>query len=135
MSSFYRHQGRSDGTSSAAFEVLIINCEIDFINLFIFNCLTSNINLLIFNCLTSNINLFNFNCLTSHLFTAVYGRAPFLSHFKLIRENLQDTNKFLSYRTLRMSILKCGFPTKSIELTRLVLFEVLEMPQLPGTSI
>ena len=25
---------------------------------------------------------------------------------------LQDTNKFLSYRTLCTSILKCGFPTK-----------------------
>ena len=62
----YVHQGRSEGISSVAFEVLIINCEIDFINLFIFNCLTSNINLFIFNCLTSNINLFNFNCLTSN---------------------------------------------------------------------
>ena len=61
-----KNQGRSEGTSSAALEVLIINCKIDFINLFIFNCLTSNINLFIFNCLTSNINLFNFNCLTSN---------------------------------------------------------------------
>ena len=59
-------QGRSEGTSSVAFEVLIIKWEIDFINLFIFNCLTSNVNLFIFNCLTSNINLFNFNCLTSN---------------------------------------------------------------------
>ena len=47
-------QGRSEGTSSVTFEVLIINCEIDFINLFIFNCLTSNINLFNFNCLASN---------------------------------------------------------------------------------
>ena len=31
-------QGRSEGTSSVAFEVLIINCQIYFINLFIFNC-------------------------------------------------------------------------------------------------
>ena len=59
-------QGCSEGSSSVAFEVLIIKSKIDFINLFIFNCLTSNINLLIFNCLTSNINLFNFNCLTSN---------------------------------------------------------------------
>ena len=43
--------------------------------------------------------------------------------------------KFLSYRTLRTSILKCGFPTKGMELTRLVLFKVLEMPQLRGTSV
>ena len=59
-------QGRSEGTSSVAFDVLIINFEIDFINLFTFNCLTSNVNLFIFNGLTSNINLFNFNCLTSN---------------------------------------------------------------------
>ena len=38
-------QARSEGTSSVTFEVLIINCEIDFINLFIFNYFTSNINL------------------------------------------------------------------------------------------
>ena len=40
------YQGRSEGASSVAFEVLITKSEIDFINLFIFNCLTSNINLL-----------------------------------------------------------------------------------------
>ena len=38
----YGSQERSESTSSVAFEVLIINCEIDFINLFVFNCLTSN---------------------------------------------------------------------------------------------
>ena len=48
---------------------------------------------------------------------------------------LRDTNKFLRYRTPRTIILKCGFPTKAIELTRLVLFEVLEMSQLRGTSV
>ena len=41
-------QGHSEGTSSLAFEVLIINCQIYFINLFIFNCLTLNIKLFIF---------------------------------------------------------------------------------------
>ena len=41
-------QGRSEGTSSVPFEVLIINCQIYFINLFIFNCLTLNIKLFIF---------------------------------------------------------------------------------------
>ena len=49
-------QGRSESTSSVAFEVLIINCHIEFINLLIFNCLTSNINLFIFNYLTSNFS-------------------------------------------------------------------------------
>ena len=92
------NQGRSEGASSVAFEVLIIKSEIDFINLFIFNCLTSNINLFIFNCLTSNINLFNFDCLTSNLFseehifrkqnrTVVYGRASLVSGFQLTRGN------------------------------------------------
>ena len=42
------YQGRSEDASSVAFEVLIINCQIYFINLFIFNCLTLNIKLLIF---------------------------------------------------------------------------------------
>ena len=41
-------QGRSEGTSSVAFEVPIINCQIYFINLFIFNLLTVNIKLFIF---------------------------------------------------------------------------------------
>ena len=41
-------QGRSEGTSSVAFEVLIINCQIYFINSFIFNCLTLNKKLFFF---------------------------------------------------------------------------------------
>ena len=140
-------QGRSESTSSVAFEVLfIINCEIDFINLFTFNYLTSNINLFLFNCSTSSINLFNFNCLMSNfcfpknISFANRRKRLFMDacpYFRILNSSrkmmicyLRDTNKFLRYRTLRTSILKCGFPTKGIELTRLVLFEVLEMPQL-----
>ena len=41
-------QGGREGTSIVAFEVLIINCQIYFINLFIFNCLTLNIKLFLF---------------------------------------------------------------------------------------
>ena len=41
-------QGHSKGTSSVALEVLIINCQIYFINLFLFNCLALNIKLFIF---------------------------------------------------------------------------------------
>ena len=66
----YPLQGRSEGT---AFEVLIINCQICFINLFIFNCLILNIKLFIF-------KLFDVKFLFSenHVFlkqkrTAVYG--------------------------------------------------------------
>ena len=36
---------------------------------------------------------------------------------------LRDTNKFFRYRTLCTNILKCKFPTKGIELTRLEFFE------------
>ena len=42
-------QGRSEGTSSVTFEVLIFNWQIYFVYLFIFNCLTLNINLFIIN--------------------------------------------------------------------------------------
>ena len=66
-------QGQSEGTSSVAFEVLIINCQIYFKNSLIFICLTLNIKLLIF-------KLFGVKFLFSekHVFrtqkrTAVYG--------------------------------------------------------------
>ena len=69
----YYKQGRSEGTSSVALDVLIINCKICFINLFIFNCLTFDIKLFIF-------KFFNVKFLFSenHVFrkqkrTAVYG--------------------------------------------------------------
>ena len=80
-------QGRSEGTSSIAFEVLTINCQIYFINLFIFNCLTLNINLFIF-------NLFDVKYLFSENYIfckqkrmAVYGLASLVSDFKLTWEN------------------------------------------------
>ena len=66
-------QGRGESTSSVAFEILIINCQIYFINSFIFNCLKFNIKLFIF-------KLFDVKFLFSenHVFreqkrTAVYG--------------------------------------------------------------
>ena len=87
---FFLCQGRSEGTSSVAFEVLIINCQIYFINSFIFNCLTLNIKLFIF-------KLFDVKFLFSenHVFrkqkrTAVYGVHSFgfsVSDFKLTWEN------------------------------------------------
>ena len=137
--------------ASVAFEVLITNSEIDFINLFIFSCLTSNINCSIFNCFTSNINLFNFNCLTSNfcfpknisfankrkrLFMDSCSYLRILnSSAKMMTCYLQDTNKFLRYSPLHTSMLKWGFPTKGIELTWLIFSEALEMPQLQGTSV
>ena len=107
--------------------------------MFIFNCLTSNVNLFIFNCLTSNINLFNLKCLTSNfcfpeniffasrterIFMDVHPQfRVFNSTRKMMICYLRDVNKFLRYRTLCMNILRCKFPTKSIELTWLEFFE------------
>ena len=109
-------QGHREDTSSVAFEVLIMNCEEDFINLFIFNCLASNINLLIFNCLKLNINLFFFNCLTSNFcfLKNIYfisrrerqlvDACPYFwilnSLGKMMTCYLRDINTFSRYRTL-----------------------------------
>ena len=83
-------QGRSEGTSSVAFEVLIINCQIYFINSFIFNCLTLNIKLFIFKLfdvkfLFSENHVFRKQKRTACLWS--YGRASLVSDFKLTREN------------------------------------------------
>ena len=133
----YYKQGRSEGTSSVALEVLIINCQIYFINLFIFNCVTLDIKLFIFKFCNVKF-LFSEN----HVFrkqkrTAVYGVMDTRPQFRILNSlgkimtcYLRDINKFLRYRTLCKSILKCGFPTKGIELTRFVLFEILGVPQL-----
>ena len=132
-----KSQGRGKGTSKVAFEVLIINCKLYFINSFISNCLTVNIKLFIF-------KLFDvkFLCLENHVSrkqkrTAFYGVMDARPQFwilhslgKMMSCYLRDINKYLRYRTLCKSIIKCGFPTKGIELTRFVLFEILELPQL-----
>ena len=54
--------------------------------------------------------------------------------FKLLRENSAEVC-FMRYRTLCKSILKCGFPIKGIKLTWFILFEVLGVPWLWGTSV
>ena len=134
-------QGCSEGSSSVAFEVL---SKVDFINLFIFNCLTSNINLLIFNCLTLNINLFNFNCLTSNfcflnnIFFTSRRECMFMDARPWLRVSTQPgkwwpvifETEIKFWGTLCRNILKCKFPTKSIELTRLEFFEGPLVPQL-----
>ena len=134
----------SRGVARVVFEVLIIKSEIDFINLFIFNCLTSNMSLFIFNCLTSNINLFNFNsfssnfCFPKNIFFAsrrermFVGVSPFFRVFnstgKIMTCYLRDTNKLLRYPIMFTNILKCKFPPKGIELTRLKFFEGPRVP-------
>ena len=127
-----KHQSRSEGTSSVVLEAVTINCQIYFINLFIFNCLTLNIKLLVF-------KLFNVKLLFSknHVFrkqkrTAVYGLMDAHPYFRILNLPGKTMTCYLwdIYGTLCKSILKCGFPTKGIELTRFVLFEVLAAPQL-----
>ena len=125
---------RSEGTSSVAFELLIINCQIDFINLFIFNCLTSDIYKFV------HIQLFDVKFLFSenHILckqkrTAVYWRASLVSGFKLIQKN--DDLLSLRYKSIfevPNRILKWVFPTKGIKLTRFVLFGILRVPQVWG---
>ena len=80
-------QGPSEGTSNVAFEVLIINCQIYFINFLIFNCLTLNINLFIFNLFDLKFLFFENHIFRKQKRTAVYGRASLVSDFKLTREN------------------------------------------------
>ena len=69
--------------------------------------------------------------------TAVYGLMDACPQFRILNSPgkmvtcyLQDIKKFLRYRTLCKSILKYGFPTKGIELTRFILFEALGVPQI-----
>ena len=118
-------QGRSDG--------IISICLMNFVNLFI-NFLTSNLKSLIFNCLTSAFCFpknISFASRRERLF--MNARLYFLilnSPGKMMTWYLRNINKFLRYRTLCTSILKCRFPTKGIELARFVFFEVLGVPQL-----
>ena len=120
--------------SSVTLEVLIINCETDFVNFFIFNCLTPNINLFNLNCLTSNF------CFLKNISSASKRELFFMDallQFRVLKSlgkmmtcYLRDKNKFLRYCTLCTSILKCRFSTKGIELTWLILFEAVEIPQI-----
>ena len=62
---------------------------------------------------------------------AVYGQASLVSSpGKMITCYLRGRNKFLRYRNLCTSILKCEFTTEGVKLTRLLLFEVSRVPQL-----
>ena len=101
-----------------------MNCEIDSINLFIFSYLVLNINLFIFSFLMSNFcfpkNIY-FASRRERLLTDARPQFRILnSPRKMMTCYLGDTNKFLGYCTLCMSILK---------LTCLVLFEVVGVLQ------
>ena len=94
--------GRSKGTSIVAFKVLIINCHLEFINLFTFNCLTTNTNIFF-----SEKHIFR-----KQKRMPVYVRASLVSNFKLRGNRDLRHKKFLRYCTPSTSIIKCGFPTK-----------------------
>ena len=126
--SYWSQLGRSETTSSVAFEMLIINCQMELINLFIFNCLKSNF------CFRKNIS---FARRKELLF--MDARASLVLDCKLPRENddiiFLIQRSILKYHTLCTSILKCGLPAKGIKLTRFVLFGVLGVSQLWGISV
>ena len=103
-------QERSKGTSSVAFEVLIISWQKYFINLFIFNCLTVNIIFFIF-------NLFDVKFLFSenHIFykqkrTAVYGLQSLVSVIKITREK----DDLLSSRHTKMRLPNKRYQTNAV---------------------
>ena len=84
------NQRRSEGTSSVAFEVLIINCQTYFINSFIFNCLTLNMKLFIFKLFDVKIFVFRKPCLSQTEENGClwsYGCAFLVLDFKLTWEN------------------------------------------------
>ena len=109
--------------------LILSGAQRGYLNLFIFNCLTLNTKLFIF-------KLFDVKFLFSenHFFRK---QKRTVSDFKLARENddllPSRHNKFLRYRTMCNSILKCGFPAKGIELARFVLFEILGVLQFWGS--
>ena len=89
-------QWRSEGISSVAFKVLIINCQINFINLQLFNFRYKFVYLQLFNVRYKFVylQLFDVKFLFSknHIFRkqkrmAAYGRASLVSDFKLTPEN------------------------------------------------
>ena len=66
-------QGHSEGTSSVACKVLIINCQIYFVNSFFLHCLTSNIKLFIFMFFDVKFLFSENHFFRKQMRTAVYG--------------------------------------------------------------
>ena len=125
-------QGCSKGTSSVALEVNnqlwnrfykffhIFNIKYKFVHLQLFNIKYKFVQLQLFD--------IKFLFSEKHIFrkqkrTAVYERVPLglNSPGKMMTCCLWGTNTFLRYCILCTSTLKCGFPTKGIELTQLVI--------------
>ena len=92
--------------------------------LFIFNCLTLKITLFIFKLFDTKFLFSENHVFRKHKRTAVYRLMDARPQFRILNSPGKMITCYLR-GTLCKSILKCGFPTKGIELTRFVLFEVL----------
>ena len=103
-------QGRREDTSSVVFEVLIMNCEIDFI-------IAVHLQLFSVKYMFVHLQLFDVKFLFSEkTYLASRRKRLFMDvrpYFRILNSPrkmrtcyLQDTNKFLRYLTLCMSILK-----------------------------
>ena len=82
-------QGHREGTSSVALEVLIIICQIYFINLFIFNCLKLNIKIVHLQVVWCQIFVFRKSCLSyieENGCLGTYGGASLVLDFELTQE-------------------------------------------------
>ena len=104
--------------------------------MFIFRCLILSINLFIFKLFDVKSCLLQTEengCLWTYGHTHVLSVGFLNSPRKMMICYLRDINKFLSYHTLCTSMLTCGLPTKGIELTPFILFEVFGVPQLWDT--
>ena len=111
------NQIRNSFYKSVHLQMFSVKCKLAYLQL------SSNINLLNFNCLTSNF------CFPKNIFFASRRERMFMdarpqfqvfnSTGKMMTCYLRYTNKFLRSSTLCTNILKCKFPAKGIELTRL----------------
>ena len=72
-----------------SFEILIIGCQIDFINLFILHCLTLNVKFFIFKLFEVDFFFSKFMSFTKTREGClwIYGRGSFVWSFTLTREN------------------------------------------------
>ena len=137
MLRFYRdQQGGSEGTNNQ-----VRNRFYKSVHLQLFNVQYKFVYLQLFNVKFKFVQLFDVKFLFSqkHIFASRRERMfmdarplfrVFNSTGKMMTCYLRDRNKFWRSRTLCTNILKCKFPTKGIELTRLELFEGPRGPQL-----
>ena len=134
-------QGRNEGTSSVAFEVLVINCQMCFIHLFIFNCLTLNIKLFIFKlfdvkCLFSEKHVFRKQKRTASLWS--YGPASLVLDFKLTWKMMTRSSRHKEIFEVPHSMqdyIKMQIPDRRYRTNTVLTFWDTPLPQLWGKKI